>query len=444
MANFSIIDCVNTINKPFILEIADKGLTPFRIALQGRIITITPKENIIQNKVYSMGLRVLAGCVATMILPLTLAALGIKWWKQGEWQQTEKPIEKQAIVELEEEKLIEIEEEEPLRPTRIKFVDQMANNLLSIQQLDVKLGEPVKGWRVYGKEHGESNQKFQEYIKCCEQAEWPDRRPLHVQRIGIFTRIDLKIITLVCDYLHVLYGIPIHLQESILTMTQLKERYLQMMEEAIDSLQTEEDVQQAKAYQRQFEENFPRKNGQYNVNTIFDLMKAILQPEIEGKKNQIIVLTSNDLYADKMQNFVFGAAAATDGVGCWSNSRIGNPQKNKQALESCVKRMLKIVAHEFGHMRGLPHCTDYACNMGGSMSLEEADHQPLLNCAQDMAKIAYLTKTSLLKLHENVLKFFKGFNEKYELNVNFTEEITTLNARIRILKLQEDKFIPVL
>ncbi len=122
------------------------------------------------------------------------------------------------------------------------------------------------------------------------------------------------------------------------------------------------------------------------------------------------------------------------GVGVRSKARFGNPVDGAAAFKNCLMRMMKISAHEFGHMRGLPHCVDYECNIGGYMSLKELDSRPLLYCVQDMAKIAYLTQTPLLKMHQNLLNFFQKFNQTYGLNCDFSKEIRVLNARIQKLE----------
>ena len=96
--------------------------------------------------------------------------------------------------------------------------------------------------------------------------------------------------------------------------------------------------------------------------------------------------------------------------------------------------MMKISAHEFGHMRGLSHCTDYECNIGGYMSSTELDRRPLFYCLQDTAKICSLGQTSLLGYHKNLLKFFLNFNTKYETNCDLSKEIDTLKGRIALLE----------
>ncbi|MBA3239052.1 MAG: hypothetical protein H0T62_11990 [Parachlamydiaceae bacterium] len=130
-----------------------------------------------------------------------------------------------------------------------------------------------------------------------------------------------------------------------------------------------------------------------------------LKREINKKANQeslLIAFTNEDLFAKSLTNYVFGLASLTEGVGIWSNARFGNPKNSVQSFQKCLLRMMKISAHEFGHMRGLPHCTDFKCNIGGYMSTLELDERPLLYCLQDTAKICFLSQVSLSDYHQNL------------------------------------------
>ena len=442
--NLSIIDCVNYPNKSFILKLADHGLTPLRIALQGRRITIAPERNLIQDESHRLGIRILAGFMALVIIPITLSALAIKWWKCEEWQKDGIWIPYQnepdggAIPKIEE--VIEPINEED-------FTAHLQRDKSLIQELDVKLGEPLPlSWREYGKRHGECNQTLDGFINDHKGADWPDQRPLYIQRLGTFSETDLKIIAITCDYLNIFHCIPIQLQDNILKMEELKEKYLLISKEKLEQFQSNPQGEERKIPRYQawhqhrvdrIANSFPRDNGQYDGALILDVMHEVLQPalgENPKKAKQLIAFTSHDLFTPDLNNFVFGCASLMTGVGVWSEARFGNPADGTEAFKNCLMRMMKISAHEFGHMRGLPHCVDYECNIGGYMSLKELDSRPLLYCVQDMAKIAYLTQTPLLQMHQKLLNFFQNFNQTYGLNCDFSKEIRVLNARIQKLE----------
>lgn len=404
---------------------------PLSVALNGRTS--------VDGKMYNLAIRILAGLVALALLPLTLTALSIKWWKRDEWEN--KPIvgDDEPVPEPEEAEVEPLLEKE-------EAIEKNRAEIARIQQLDTKLGTPTPGsWRAFGKKHGETDQTFDLFLDDAEtnQTAWPDHRPLFIQRIGDFSPEDLKIIEITCDFLNVMYSIPIKLQDESLTMDQLTARFWEKfekqhaknLEKAEGKLEEIQKIEKLKnSIEETFRTSFPReKNKQYDAELARTVIQYTVQADLKApneKAPQLIAFTSEDLFAQSMQNFVFGFGDEKAGIGIWSNARFGNPSKDSQTFNTCLLRMMKTATHEFGHMRGLPHCTDYACNMGGGMSMDEMDGRSLLFCAQDTAKICYLTQTSVLGHEQKLLRFFQNFNQKYQLQCDFSKEIGTLKARI--------------
>lgn len=402
MANF-IYDNVEYNDKSFSLKIADFMLLPLRVALNGR--TITPLNE--YKKEYNLALRIFTGIVAAIIFPLTLTAWAIKWWKQGEWQTQSPNICEPTIEEILNTKDLVIIPKE-----RDELINFIAKELASVQHLDLKLGTPEKGWRKWGHDHGETNQSFNEYANC----EWLKKTPLVIQRLGVFTEVDLKIIAITVDFLKIFHHVEVGVSENILTMDVLRGKFLKTVK--------------AKFYHDMAKTSFPRKNGQYDTDFALCCLGTLKK---EGdKESMLIAFTNEDLFSTDMQNFVFGSANY-HGTGIWSNARFGNPQDGDKAFQKCLLRMMKISAHEFGHMRGLHHCTDYKCNIGGYMSLTELDDRPLLYCSQDTAKICYLSQVSMQDYHKKLLNYFTNFNKRYGLNCDLSQDIATLQNRIEAL-----------
>lgn len=432
----SIIDYINYTDKSTWMCAADQGLSFLSIAWQGRHVTVVAhRVTQADEKVHAVAMRLLAGILAVLLFPLTLSALVIKWWCQNEW----KPREKQEVEKASTE--IEVVREKPV--DHQAFIEYVCQDKEHLHALDVKLGTPKEHtWRAYGQKIGEENQTFEEYVELKKETNWPDQRSLEIKHIGTFSDLDLKIVKMTSDYLAIFHQLPVNIQADVMTMQQLKEKYNQIIEAKIEALREAGDQEKADNVKMFHEEgilpwiqkDFPRDDGRYAGDLALDLMKRVYKDQVPDQSEQIIAFTSEDLFTMYLSNFVFGCASLTAGMGIWSNARFGDPDKSLTAFESCLKRMMKISAHEFGHMRGLPHCTDYECNMGGYMNLQELDDRPLLYCAQDTAKIAYLTHTDLLKLHQEVLGFFQNFNQTYQVNCDFSSEIRTL--KIRIAKLQ--------
>lgn len=317
------------------------------------------------------------------------------------------------------------------KPVKLDLPEQQEDFISQLQSqqalvTDARLSQELSGWRVHGKKIGEQNQTLEQYIhiKKAKGEAWPNRHSLYIQRLGNFSAIDLKIIAITADYLSIFHRIPVHELEETLTMDQLKERYLQ----GYDNKSYQVPLGYHQFLSGQFKKTFPREDQRYLGEVVLELMRIVILPTLQ-KPSDLLAFTDQDLFTFQLQNFVFGCASSN--IGIWSNARFGNPKESPAAFQSCLLRMMKIAAHEFGHMRGLPHCTDYVCNMGGYMNLPELDERPLLYCMQDMAKICYLTHTDLSEHHQALLNFFKNFNQTYELNCDFTKEIDTLTNRLK-------------
>lgn len=66
-------------DQPKILSFLDFALTPLRVAFQGRTYDCSIKKMSVTTAVHHMALRIIAGLIALLILPLTVSALAIKW-----------------------------------------------------------------------------------------------------------------------------------------------------------------------------------------------------------------------------------------------------------------------------------------------------------------------------------------------------------------------------
>jgi archaemetzincin len=105
----------------------------------------------------------------------------------------------------------------------------------------------------------------------------------------------------------------------------------------------------------------------------------------------LIGVTMEDLYPDESWNFVFGYASLNDRVGVYSFARYdpafyGEP-RDSGAEGRILRRSLKVMAHEVGHMFGIEHCVHYSCTMNGSNHLAEADSQPMHLCPVCLRKL---------------------------------------------------------
>jgi len=103
-----------------------------------------------------------------------------------------------------------------------------------------------------------------------------------------------------------------------------------------------------------------------------------LMPRVPADAFSVLALTGEDLYPGDGWNFVFGQATFYDRVGVYSVARFDDAfYGGRRTREVTLRRSLKLVSHEQGHMYGVTHCTAYRCNMNGSNNLSETDRSPL-------------------------------------------------------------------
>jgi archaemetzincin len=121
-----------------------------------------------------------------------------------------------------------------------------------------------------------------------------------------------------------------------------------------------------------------------------------LKPQIPDDAFAVIALTEVDLYPEEDWNFVFGLGSFKERVGVYSLARYhprfyGKEVGGAEARRLILRRTLKVMAHEIGHMFGIRHCTHFDCVMNGSNSINEADRRSMNLCPVDLRKIHYAT-----------------------------------------------------
>ncbi len=91
----------------------------------------------------------------------------------------------------------------------------------------------------------------------------------------------------------------------------------------------------------------------------------------------IVCLGDIDAYSNGL-NFVFGEAYPRYKVACVYTRRLKLGAEGNRELY--LKRILKEIVHELGHLLGLPHCTNPKCVMRFSNSLIEVDFKDMYFC----------------------------------------------------------------
>lgn len=126
----------------------------------------------------------------------------------------------------------------------------------------------------------------------------------------------------------------------------------------------------------------------------------------------LIGLTATDLYPDDDWNFVFGMATLRERVGVYSTARYhpsfyGEADHYPAPEQWVLRRSLKVMAHEIGHMFGMEHCTYYECVMNGSNHLDETDRRPAHLCPVCLRKLHYAVGFAPERRYRDLERFFR-------------------------------------
>ena len=162
-----------------------------------------------------------------------------------------------------------------------------------------------------------------------------------------------------------------------------------------------------------------RMNGGRQQWLTTDLLND-LQRKLPNDAYSMLGVTMTDLYPDPSWNFVFGQARIRARVGVFSFARYrpsteGLDEKELQAANSLMlRRALKVLTHESGHMFGVRHCVYYHCNMNGANHMQEADATPMHLCPVCLRKLQHTIKFSPRARYQKLFKFYKKHDLKDE------------------------------
>lgn len=126
----------------------------------------------------------------------------------------------------------------------------------------------------------------------------------------------------------------------------------------------------------------------------------------------LIAVTTRDLYPDPDWNFVFGEATLSERVGVYGFARYdpafyGDP-RGPDVRPLILRRGLKVLAHEVGHMFGIRHCTHFHCVMNGSNHLDESDASPLHPCPICLRKLHHAVGFDPAERERQLARFFRA------------------------------------
>ena len=127
--------------------------------------------------------------------------------------------------------------------------------------------------------------------------------------------------------------------------------------------------------------SYDKFRDQYNAEMLLNELEKIKNPN-----EKIVGVTSYDIYSGDL-NFAFGEARKD--VAIVSTNRLNPTFYGKpQNFDLLIKRTLKEVIHEIGHMFGLPHCHNHECVMYFANSVSYVDDKKDEFCKECTLKMS--------------------------------------------------------
>jgi len=134
-----------------------------------------------------------------------------------------------------------------------------------------------------------------------------------------------------------------------------------------------------------------------------------LKGKLAGDAFCVLAITMEDLYPEPSWNFVFGQASLTERVGVYSFARYDpaffGEARGKDYQKLVLRRSMKVLTHETGHMFGLAHCIYFSCLMNGSNHLQESDRRPLHLCPVCLRKLQFSVGFDVVKRYQSLAQF---------------------------------------
>lgn len=100
--------------------------------------------------------------------------------------------------------------------------------------------------------------------------------------------------------------------------------------------------------------------------------------------------------------FCLRTSPTRSGVGIYSFARYGSPDNRADFLRRC----LRVLTHETGHLFGMGHCVYFQCLMNGTNHQAESDATPLFLCPICLRKLHGTQHVDLARRHFELAEFF--------------------------------------
>lgn len=245
---------------------------------------------------------------------------------------------------------------------------------------------PAPGPQDWLSSHPERGQSFAQYVASKPNMPDAQRRTLAIVPLGELPEEMAAAQEILRDYLATFYALPTRLLPAV-------------------------SIEQAQIR--------TRKNPYTGRPQLFtpDILR-FLRGQLPDDAFALSGFTAVDLYPHEEWNFVFGQASLRDRVGVFSFARYDPafhgdaPGPDDDRLR--LRRSLKVLSHEVGHMFGLRHCVYFLCLMSGSNNLEEADRRPMHACPVCLRKLQHAVGFDVVARYEALQRIYRATGLSYE------------------------------
>lgn len=311
--------------------------------------------------------------------------------------------------------------------TKERLEISLREQLRKVKPLDVALLE-----ENHQNNTAKKSQTFAEYVSSKKHNPHPDKPVLHLQLLSDFGPTQKKIAKAAADFVKHLFNCPVNPRSAeSLSFDVLKADHLKLHENTGTK-------KGRKEYREKLHADFPKTHNatvSYNAQTTTMMLKDCIQDKINpDSPEHLLAITSAPIHegltpvfkkTNQKNNLILCSIEGMKHVA---------EEDPAKALDLTVKRVLKVVAQEVALIKGIAPCKDHECGMNPYKTLREIDSRPLIGfCAEDMAKIAYSTNTSLIELYKKIYQFLETFQDNYGIKCDFEDSKRLIQNRIYAL-----------
>jgi predicted Zn-dependent protease len=142
---------------------------------------------------------------------------------------------------------------------------------------------------------------------------------------------------------------------------------------------------------------------------IHELLRARLPRDAAG----LLAVTAVDLWPGEGWHAVRGQASLVARVGIVSLYRSGLADRDEGSFRLFLRRTLKLMVHEVGHIFSMRHCPLEGCVMSGQNDSDLSDRRHPLLCPECLAKLVWATRCDPVERARALARFCRE-HELYE------------------------------